>query len=79
MIKAGVLHQETVHQGVTVTVIGAPTSPHPVGVQALVGQGGMIGMARGNQEAILVLESTTGKGCKKRTQIFVIGRVSWFS
>jgi hypothetical protein len=37
MIKAGVLHQETVHQGVI--VIGALNSPPPRGVQALVDQG----------------------------------------
>jgi len=73
MIKAGVLHQEIVHQGVI--VIGALNSPPP-GVQALVGQGGMIGMVQGNQEAILVLEGTTGKGCRKRTRIFVTGIVS---
>ena len=74
MIKAGVLHQETVHQGVI--VIGALNSPPPGGVQALVDQGRMIGMVQGNQEAILVLEGTTGKGCRKRTQIFVTGIVS---
>jgi len=77
MITAGVLHQETVRQGEI--VIGAPNSPRLGEVQALVVQGGMIKMVLGNQEAMVILESTARKGYKKRTWIFVIGRVGWFS
>jgi hypothetical protein len=77
MITAGVLHQETVHRDEI--VIGAPNSPRLGGVQALVVQGGMIAMVQGNQEAMVILESTARIGYKKRTWIFVNGRVGWFN
>jgi hypothetical protein len=77
IIKAGMLHQETDHQDVI--VIEVPNSPHHGGVLVQVHQGGMIMMVQRSQEVMPVLEGTTGKGDKKRTQISVNGRVGWFS